>query len=988
MAFDDDSAPHLSHPGPSRPEPAPGDAAAVDGAAAAEGPRYRDIGLLGTGGMGEVRAVHDHQLGRQVAKKAPLPGVAGAAEALAREASVTAALEHPGIVPVYDAGHDEEGRPWYTMRLVRGRSLRVVVAETPTQRERLALLRPVLAAIEAVAFAHDRGIVHCDLKTANILLGEHGEVQVVDWGLATAGADRPTGGTPASMAPEQARGKPATRASDVWSLGIILVEVLTGRPPHPNVPGDALRAAVAGGATPPLPDAGVPPALRAIVQRCLRPEPADRYADASALAADLAAFLDGRVVDTHDYSLGDHLRRIVANHRVAVAVGLVATLVLAGISATAARRVLEERDAARAAEQVAEAALARSDKNLARALVLAARTAAAAGRRPEAEVLAAGALALEASPEARGVLAAFGASPRPLRTRQDVPACNGVRRRGPQGSLCLTREGLAVHPDDGPSWSLQVELEEAAFAGDAVIGTLRGNQAVVLDGRTGLERRRIPDLPTAHGTVSGARAAWQVAGRSLVRVDAEGAVALQPCGPDIVAAAAETADGAVVIACATDRLLRLDPDSGDSRPLPFSLWHAQATVAVLSASPADAVAVGTSRGQVTVLDERGERFTVDLGATVSRLWWTADGSRLVVALRQGSPVVLHADTGADLGRLPATLGELVATAGPTGLVFDGDGGQRWELGALRPVVVGSGSGITGIATGSRDDVAVARGDGSLDRYDLGTGARLVHRLWSGRALKAVVGLPGDAGFAAAGLEGGVRRFSPELDGDEVLATLIARRLVGLGDRLLALRYGGPAGLITPGDPEVALLTEAGSLAWFDAGSNADRSSVAAMDEGGGLWSVPAQGAARRLGDFPDAWAVDATTSGGAVLGEDGALVVVQADGSERRLLQPPGPVVDLALSPDDRLAAVGGLDGVVRVVELASGRTVAVLEGHQERVATLAWASDARLLSGSWDGTVRLWDLSHRDTPAAQLVAEVEAAWGLNVADALAATAP
>ena len=265
MSNPDDSAPFLSRQGGVPATPPEGEHT---------DDRYQDLGLLGTGGMGEVRAVHDGRLGRQVARKSPRANVPGATEALAREAAVTAALEHPGIVPVYDAGHDPDGRPWYTMRLVRGRSLRAVIAETPSLTGRLALLRPVLAAVEAVAYAHARGVVHCDLKAPNVLLGEHGEVQVVDWGLAASGPGSPSGGTPATMAPEQARGEPATQASDVWSLGMVLLELLVGGQPHGGASSEELREQLAAGAVPAVPEEDVPVALRAIVLRCLRADPA------------------------------------------------------------------------------------------------------------------------------------------------------------------------------------------------------------------------------------------------------------------------------------------------------------------------------------------------------------------------------------------------------------------------------------------------------------------------------------------------------------------------------------------------------------------------------------------------------------------------------------------------------------------------------------------------------------------------------------------
>ncbi|HSR95450.1 MAG TPA: serine/threonine-protein kinase, partial [Kofleriaceae bacterium] len=148
--------------------------------------RYRLGAELGRGGMGRVVEAFDVQLGRTVALKEVLPrsGSANIARRFAREVQLTARLEHPSIVPVYDSGTTVDGRPFYVMRRVSGRPFDQLMNEAIGLDARLTLLPPLLAAIDAVAHAHRRGVIHRDIKPSNILVGDLGETVVIDWGLA------------------------------------------------------------------------------------------------------------------------------------------------------------------------------------------------------------------------------------------------------------------------------------------------------------------------------------------------------------------------------------------------------------------------------------------------------------------------------------------------------------------------------------------------------------------------------------------------------------------------------------------------------------------------------------------------------------------------------------------------------------------------------------------------------------------------------------
>ncbi|HEY5938803.1 MAG TPA: serine/threonine-protein kinase, partial [Kofleriaceae bacterium] len=265
--------------------------------------RYRLGTELGRGGMGRVVEAFDVQLGRTVALKEVLPkGGPGTVRRFTREVQLTARLEHPSIVPLYDAGTGPDGRPYYVMRRVTGRPLDELIGRARGLGERLTLVPAVLAAIDAVAHAHRRGVIHRDLKPANILVGELGETVVIDWGLAKViGEDDDTTGdsmltpgdslqtqmgsvfgTPGFMAPEQARGEEINTQGDVYALGATLYHLLAGTPPHAGNSATEVIDKTSRLEVRPLAEVapGAPPELVAIVGKSLAFDPKSRYANA------------------------------------------------------------------------------------------------------------------------------------------------------------------------------------------------------------------------------------------------------------------------------------------------------------------------------------------------------------------------------------------------------------------------------------------------------------------------------------------------------------------------------------------------------------------------------------------------------------------------------------------------------------------------------------------------------------------------------------
>lgn len=273
--------------------------------------RYRLEARLATGGMGEVWRATDTVLDREVAVKLLKQEYADDAtfryrfEAEARNAS---SIVHPGVAAVFDVGEadvdDGSGipRPFLVMELVDGRSLSELVAGgQPFDVEVARLLMRQAAA--AIGAAHAKGVVHRDVKPANLMITRDRRVKITDFGIARAadaiGLTR-TGqvmGTPQYLSPEQARGESASPASDVYSLGVVAFECLTGQRPFEKETAVATALAHVHDPVPELPG-DVPPALAAVVRRALAKDPQERYADGSALAAALARSEAGRDAGT------------------------------------------------------------------------------------------------------------------------------------------------------------------------------------------------------------------------------------------------------------------------------------------------------------------------------------------------------------------------------------------------------------------------------------------------------------------------------------------------------------------------------------------------------------------------------------------------------------------------------------------------------------------------------------------------------------------
>jgi serine/threonine protein kinase/WD40 repeat protein len=321
--------------------------------------QYTRLRELGRGSQSIVRAARDELVGREVALKELVVLVAPAKDdssraaraRFVREVRLVASLDHPGIVTIHELARREDGTLFCAQKLIRGATLQARLTGCRSLGERLTLLRHVLDACQAMGFAHSKHVIHRDLKPSNVMVGEHGETVVVDWGLAKHRDEAedvvpliPSSpepeltvagvaiGTPAYMSPEQAAGDLAAidARSDVFSLGSILYQVLTGRPPFEGATSDQIMEKVRAGDFLPVRalTPGAPPELAAISERALQPRPSERYRDAQELAAELSAYLSGGRVRAYRYGSWELLRRFVSANRALSAVSAAGLLIL------------------------------------------------------------------------------------------------------------------------------------------------------------------------------------------------------------------------------------------------------------------------------------------------------------------------------------------------------------------------------------------------------------------------------------------------------------------------------------------------------------------------------------------------------------------------------------------------------------------------------------------------------------------------------------
>ena len=928
--------------------------------------RYTVLGELASGGMGRIMRAWDEELSREVAMKVvPREAAPGSSdeeradherrlERFIDEARITGQLDHPGIVPVYDLGLDENGGVFFTMPLVRGQELKSVFARVHRGEELWTLQRAVdvmHTVCLTVAFAHQKGVVHRDLKPENIMVGPFGEAYVMDWGLALLLGRAEQGGmvgTPAYMAPEQAAGSVAEVGprSDVYSLGAILYELLAQRMPHEL--SLEKRAGEHGSfekvlAAPPRPldelRANLPPELAAISAKAMARDPADRYASALEMADDLAAWQEGRVVSVLAAGPWGRLRKWRARNRglafsldALVAVGLVAVAALAWQQRTWLREVQAKHREAR--DEAYAAGLSAAD------LGLRAHETGEARRRLE-----------ECDEELRGW------EWRHLALRADCSTLILLGHGGSVRSVAVSPDGKSVASgsDDGTVklWNAASGAELATLEGHAGVvkaiafapdGTRLAsagsdNRVFIWDVATHLRERVIVDHEADVVAL-----AFSGDGAVLATGDVVGGVVLSTVasGLRLAARVPETRDGVVGMAFVSGTgelaaghvsgfLRMLDPERLE---LVREAQVARSTLTAVAADPHGILLAVAYERTALVLDAAKldpVRVLAGHASKVSGMAFSPDGARLATCSFDNVLRVWELEAGRTLAEFDGH------DADVNGVAFFPDGERLvtgaeddslrlWEL-ARAPVTVLAERGKwintlafapdgERIATGSSDrrlrvfDVSTQRELGSVD-----TGGIVDCVAWSTR---------GELAYGCA-------EPAPRLARADDLASW----------RALPPTEGFPRALLF--DPSGQRLFVRDSEGIVGACDLASPEPLATLDTGGGEWSSLALSSDGR-------WFAAGTT-GGEVLVLDARSLAPRAEWKPGEV-----SVTALAFSPDGARLAVGLRDSSIALLSTRDGSVERVLEGHEKPISCLAFGPDGtRLVSGALDHTLRVW---------------------------------
>jgi WD40 repeat protein/serine/threonine protein kinase len=897
---------------------------------------YRVLSLLGHGGMGSVWLAEraDGLFTRQVALKLIHPALKSrvTSERFAREREILASLNHPNIARLLDAGFAEDGQSYLALDYVAGTPLTTYCdANRLSVRERLELYRQVL---NAVQYAHAHLVIHRDLKPANILVTADGQVQLLDFGIAkllSEGEAKETeltqlGGralTPDYAAPEQIAGSPITTAADVYALGVMLYELLTGERPYKLkresrgaleeaiLQADSVapsRTALQGAAAVRATTAKkLASALRGdldtIVLKALKKSPADRYATANAFAEDIERFLRGDVVLAQPDSVAYRTLKFARRHWVGISATSVLILTLAaGLAATSyeARVAAAERDAVQQSQ-------------------LRSLTQTAAGRLKDSDVPGALGIILEVVTrgDARG-----GLTPEALSVFQEARARDTlVAVLGGQSSEI----NFAAFSPDGRRL-VTVDAKTAR-----IWDIESGRQLVELAGHTG-------ELQHAEFSPDGERvltASWDKTAR-LWDANTGRQILVLSGHDDKLRAAAFSPDGKRIVTGSYDRTARVWDAATARELLRFSGHSSQVVDARFSPDGLEIVTASVDKTVRIWSSVTGRERTRLVGHTEAalRAAFSPDGKRIVTSSADKTARIWDASSGRELMALghPQLVesaefspdGSLVATA-------SGDSSLRlWEVATGKEIMVMDGHRaalMTAVFSRDGQHIVTASMDGTA-------------RVWSVATQPPTITLNGHRGAVESA------QFSPD-----------GRRIVTASGDWTARIWDA-----VTGREGIALVGHHERLWSASFSSDGARVITASSDGTARIWDATSGNQATLLAGHDSA--VES-----AQFSADGKRVVTSSTDKTARIwnvdaAQPPivlrghkDRVSQAVFSPDHRHIATASIDATARIWDVASGRQTLVIDAQGAPVFTVAYSPDGRrLVTASLDMSARIWD--------------------------------